>query len=217
MSSAVRRNHNDRSTQPLKFFKRPEIRQYFHKGLFWRSTRTGEPASFEIFLDLVYVGVIDIIGENAAKTPDGLSFLHFFIVFAIGWKIWSELTNIINWYISPSVVDGVALKRIQVRNRRHLPATIDVVLSCLPFRLHQQYFLLLRNDVHASCCLLHRTTPLHGRMVSIRRRSSPDDQGYVDLELSLDHRVFCAVDCQYSRRLARPISSDIPRTGRRLL
>ena len=74
------------------------MRQYFHKGLLWRSSKHGEVASFELFLDLVYVGVIDIIGERAVEHPDGLSFLHFVIVFSIGWKIWSDMTNVINWF-----------------------------------------------------------------------------------------------------------------------
>ena len=88
----------DRTANPLKFFKRPVVRQYFHKGLLWRSSRHGEVPSFELFIDLVYVGVIDIIGEKAVEHPSGLSLLHFVIVFSIAWKIWSDMTNIINWF-----------------------------------------------------------------------------------------------------------------------
>jgi Bacterial low temperature requirement A protein (LtrA) len=90
--------HNDRTAPPLKFFKRPVVRQYFHKGLLWRSSKSGEVPSFELFIDLVYVGVIDIIGEKAIEHPSGLSLLHFVIVFSIGWKIWADLTNVINWF-----------------------------------------------------------------------------------------------------------------------
>ena len=88
----------DRSAAPLRFFKRPVVRQYFHKGLLWRSARSGEVPSFELFIDLVYVGVIDIIGEKAVEDPSALSLLHFIIVFSIGWKIWADMTNIINWF-----------------------------------------------------------------------------------------------------------------------
>jgi len=70
--------------EALKFFRRPTIRQYFHKGLLWRSSESGEVASFELFIDLIYVGVIDIIGEKALEDPDGLSLLQFVIVFCIG-------------------------------------------------------------------------------------------------------------------------------------
>lgn len=76
--------HADRSVQALRFLHRPVVRQYFHKGLLWRSAKAGEVASFELFVDLVYVGVIDIIGETAVEHPTGLSLLHFVIVFSIG-------------------------------------------------------------------------------------------------------------------------------------
>ncbi|EXJ91473.1 hypothetical protein A1O3_00021 [Capronia epimyces CBS 606.96] len=90
--------HNDRTTEALKFIRRPTVRQYFHKGLLWRSAKAGEVASFELFVDLVYVGVIDVVGERAVERPNGLALLHFVIVFTIAWKIWSDLTMIINHF-----------------------------------------------------------------------------------------------------------------------
>ena len=96
--SSAAEKHQDRTGVPIKFFKRPVVRQYFHKGLLWRSARHGEVPSFELFIDLIYVGVIDIVGEKAIEHPDGLSLLHFVIVFCIGWKIWADMTNVINWF-----------------------------------------------------------------------------------------------------------------------
>lgn len=86
------------SLEAMKFWKRPVVRQYFHKGLLWRSSRSGEVASFELFIDLLYVGVIDIIGEKAILETTGKSLLEFIITFAIGWKIWADLTMVINWF-----------------------------------------------------------------------------------------------------------------------
>ena len=113
--------HSDRSVEPLRFLRRPVVRQYFHKGLLWRSAKAGEVASFELFADLVYVGVIDIIGETAVEHPNGLSLLHFVIVFSVGkvtrnegplhmtdtrtaWKIWSDLTMMINYFEIDDIV-----------------------------------------------------------------------------------------------------------------
>jgi low temperature requirement protein LtrA len=86
------------SVEALQFWKRPVVRQYFHKGLLWRSGRSGEVASFELFIDLLYVGVIDILGEKAILHPTGMSLLEFVITFTIGWKIWSDITMLINWF-----------------------------------------------------------------------------------------------------------------------
>lgn len=66
--SSIKR-HQDRSAEALKFWKRPVIRQYFHKGLLWRSAKSGEVASFELFVDLLYVGIIGIIGDKAVSWP----------------------------------------------------------------------------------------------------------------------------------------------------
>lgn len=82
--SAISQN---RSTDSIKLWKRPEIRQYFHKGLLWRSSRSGEVGSFELFADLLYVGIIGILGDKAAEDPTGKSFMEFTITFVIGWKM----------------------------------------------------------------------------------------------------------------------------------
>ncbi len=81
----------------LKFFKRPALRQYFHKGLLWRSSQSGEVSTFEIFADLIYVGVIGIVGDKAAEDPTGKSFLLYAINFTMAFKIWNDLTLVTNW------------------------------------------------------------------------------------------------------------------------
>jgi hypothetical protein len=86
-----------RITDGLKFFKRPLIRQYFHKGLLWRSSRSGEVGTFELFADLLYVGIIGIIGDKAAEDPTGKSFLLYAINFTMAFKIWNDLTLVTNW------------------------------------------------------------------------------------------------------------------------
>lgn len=86
-NSSAESRHQDRSLEPLRFWKTPTVRQYFHKGLLWRSSRSGEVGSFELFTDLIYVGVIDIIGETAVTHASAESFLHFVVIFALGYKI----------------------------------------------------------------------------------------------------------------------------------
>lgn len=82
----------------MKFWKKPVVRQYFHKGLLWRASDLEEVQSFELFVDLLYVGIIDIIGENTAEHPDGFGLLKFMITFTIGWKMWTDLTLVISWF-----------------------------------------------------------------------------------------------------------------------
>ena len=88
--------HQDRAAHALKFWKRPVIKQYFHKGLLWRSPKASEVGSFELFADLLYVGIIDAIGEKALEDPNGKSLVQYSITFLVGWKIWADLTMIMN-------------------------------------------------------------------------------------------------------------------------
>ncbi|KAL8665487.1 MAG: hypothetical protein Q9202_002192 [Teloschistes flavicans] len=81
----------------LKVWKRPIVRQYFHKGLIWRSTELQEVASYELFVDLLYVGIIAIVGDSAAEEPTAYGLLKFTIVFSIGWKIWSDIQMVTSW------------------------------------------------------------------------------------------------------------------------
>ena len=55
-------------------------------------------ASFELFIDLLYVGIIAVIGDKAAEDPTGVGFLRFAITFILGWKMWSDITIIISWF-----------------------------------------------------------------------------------------------------------------------
>ncbi|KAI4107723.1 MAG: hypothetical protein L6R37_001408 [Teloschistes peruensis] len=81
----------------LKVWKRPVVRQYLHKGLIWRSAELQEVASFELFVDLLYVGIIAIIGDSAAEEPTSYGLLKFIIVFSLGWKIWSDVQMVTSW------------------------------------------------------------------------------------------------------------------------
>lgn len=74
------------------------MRQYFHKGLLWRASGTEEVASFELFVDLLYVGLIAIMGDTASEHPSGDSLLRFAIAFILSYKIWGDLALMISWF-----------------------------------------------------------------------------------------------------------------------
>jgi low temperature requirement protein LtrA len=88
----------------MRFYQRPIVRQYFHKGLLWRAREAQEVASYELFIDLFYVGIIAITGDHAAEHPDGTSLLHFAITFLMGWKFWTDISILISWFDSDDVI-----------------------------------------------------------------------------------------------------------------
>jgi hypothetical protein len=67
----------DGEAPPLRLFKIPVVRQYFHKGILWRASGCKEVSSFELFVDLLYVGIIAINGDAAAEDPTVFALLKF--------------------------------------------------------------------------------------------------------------------------------------------
>ncbi|KAI9803543.1 MAG: hypothetical protein M1825_001886 [Sarcosagium campestre] len=93
----------------IVFYKKPVVRQYFHKGLLWRASEGEEVASYELFVDLLYVGIIAINGDTASEHPTGLSLLRFTITFIMSWKIWSDLQLMISWFESDDVFQRLSV------------------------------------------------------------------------------------------------------------
>ena len=98
--------HQNRVHEGLKFFKRPVVRQYFHQGLLWRSAKSGEVGTFELFTDLLYVGIIGILGDKAVELSNGKSLLEYCINFCMAFKIWSDLTLVSNMSVSLSSISN---------------------------------------------------------------------------------------------------------------
>ncbi len=88
----------------IAFYRKPVIRQYFHKKLLWRASDAAEVASYETFVDLIYVGIIAIAGDAAAEKASGHSLLVFSIAFTIAWKLWTDITQFAMWISMDDIV-----------------------------------------------------------------------------------------------------------------
>jgi len=71
--------------------------RYFHKGLLWRASDATEVASYELFLDLMYVAILAITGDAASEEATGHSLLWFAITYIMAWKIWSDISTVVAW------------------------------------------------------------------------------------------------------------------------
>ncbi|KAF2672246.1 hypothetical protein BT63DRAFT_369506 [Microthyrium microscopicum] len=88
----------------MVFFQTPVIRQYFHKGFLWRASDATEIASYELFVDLLYVGILAITGDSASENPTGESLLRFAITFTMAWKVWGDLSQAISWISMDDII-----------------------------------------------------------------------------------------------------------------
>lgn len=100
---------NDRGGVAISLFKRPVVKQYFHRGLLWRSSRHSEVMPYELFFDLLFVGIIEVNGEHVSEVVTAKELLRFVITFCMSWKIWSDITNLIEWFETDDVMSQVWL------------------------------------------------------------------------------------------------------------
>ncbi|RMJ11156.1 hypothetical protein CDV36_009214 [Fusarium kuroshium] len=89
--------------ETTKLFKKPVIKQWFHKGLLWRASENTEIMAIELFFDLLYVGIIHINGEHVWAEPTGKELLRFAITFIMSWKIWADVTLVLSWFETDDV------------------------------------------------------------------------------------------------------------------
>ncbi|KAM0440732.1 hypothetical protein ACHAPT_000033 [Fusarium lateritium] len=90
--------------ETTKLFKKPVVKQWFHKGLLWRASENTEIMAIELFFDLLYVGIIHINGEHVWAEPTGKELLRFVITFIMSWKIWADVTLVLSWFETDDVL-----------------------------------------------------------------------------------------------------------------
>ncbi|KAH8888224.1 hypothetical protein GQ53DRAFT_654364 [Thozetella sp. PMI_491] len=153
----------------LKLFKKPVIKQYFHRGLLWRSSTSAEVMSFELFFDLLYVGIIAINGDHASESATGHELIRFVITFCMSWKIWSDVMQLISWFETDDFLQrveilfliacllGLTTNMLQTFGEEH-----DTYVQLVGFYLTARFFMA------AYCALTCYLLPLvRGMMLSM--------------------------------------------------
>jgi len=77
-------------------FKTPLVRQYLHKGIMYREAEPRDPSRFELFFDLLYVGIIRQFAHIPEYNYNGTNLAVFIVLFFGAWSIWQETRNFIN-------------------------------------------------------------------------------------------------------------------------
>lgn len=66
-------------------------------------------ASFELFIDLLYVGIIGVIGDTASEDATALSLLHFTITYVMSWRMWADIATLTNWFETGDIVQRLSI------------------------------------------------------------------------------------------------------------
>ncbi|GAA6022546.1 hypothetical protein JCM10207_006582 [Rhodosporidiobolus poonsookiae] len=85
--------------EPLSWrhlFKRPVIRQWIAGKVLARESAEREPARFELFFDLVFVGIIHQLADRAAEESSAWAVYKFLVAFWLAWSVWQDVRLFLN-------------------------------------------------------------------------------------------------------------------------
>ncbi|OZJ03996.1 hypothetical protein BZG36_03635 [Bifiguratus adelaidae] len=81
-----------------RLFKRPIALQFHYDGHLYRVDGERSGGIFELFLDLLYVGIVANFARNVTEFPDGIHILKYIIIFLHAYQIWHDLRELFNQY-----------------------------------------------------------------------------------------------------------------------
>lgn len=87
-----RRVHEDRRY----FFRRPRALQYFRGNVLVRSEDERTSHRLELFFDLVFVGLIAVLAQEAVHEHNGYAIVRYVITYMAAWMIWNYMREVFN-------------------------------------------------------------------------------------------------------------------------
>ncbi|KAJ7704288.1 hypothetical protein B0H17DRAFT_1039152 [Mycena rosella] len=86
-----------------QLLQRPVLHQWLQNGKLYREAGEQQSSRFELFFDLLFVGMVHQISEAAAEEPTGTGFARYFLTFAPAFSIWGDVRDIANQYANDDV------------------------------------------------------------------------------------------------------------------
>lgn len=84
---------------PVKWshlLKRPVVRQWIHEGNLYREKGERLPSRFELFFDLMFVGIAHVVAEGATEDASGFNVLKFVLEYFPTWAYWMDVCVFLN-------------------------------------------------------------------------------------------------------------------------
>ncbi|CAG8519481.1 5356_t:CDS:2, partial [Paraglomus occultum] len=93
----------------LRLIRKPRVRQYWHDGVLHREAEERTMSYTELFWDLIFVGVVRIIGHTLVSDVSITSLKHYFLTFYPLWRLWTDVHTYLNVYSSDDLVQKFVL------------------------------------------------------------------------------------------------------------
>ncbi|ANB13546.1 Uncharacterized protein RA0937 [Sugiyamaella lignohabitans] len=85
----------DGSSRP---FVKPRALQYFYDNTLYKTEGERSSGRFEIFLDLLFVGMVANLAHIVTEDPTGLNLLKYLLVGIPAWQMWGDMRDFMNYY-----------------------------------------------------------------------------------------------------------------------
>lgn len=89
------------------WFIRPHALNYFKDGVLYRTKGERTSAKTELFLDLMYVGIIANVAGEASENALWLALLRYLLLFIPYWTVWADIKDFTNYYYSEDLSQKV--------------------------------------------------------------------------------------------------------------
>ncbi|CAG8511839.1 165_t:CDS:2 [Paraglomus brasilianum] len=100
---------DDEDRDYLRLIRKPRVRQYWHDGALHREAEERSMSYTELFWDLIFVGVVRIIGHTLVSDVNSASLKHYFLTFYPLWRLWTDVHTYLNVYSSDDLVQKFVL------------------------------------------------------------------------------------------------------------
>lgn len=84
-------------------FVKPYALNYFYKGELYRTPGERTSGKFELFFDLLYVGIVARLAKAATESANGIGLLRYVLLFMPAWQIWADMKDFMNYYYNNDI------------------------------------------------------------------------------------------------------------------
>ncbi|KAF7979022.1 hypothetical protein HWV62_43999 [Athelia sp. TMB] len=86
-----------------RLLQRPVLHQWLVDGKIYREASERQSSRFELFFDLLFVGIVHQIADSAADEPTGIGFAKYILTFAPAFSIWADVRDLANQFANDDV------------------------------------------------------------------------------------------------------------------
>lgn len=96
------------------WFIKPHALNYFKDGVLYRTKGERTSGKTELFLDLLYVGIVANLAGDATEHASASSFLKYVLLFIPTWTVWADIKDFMNYYYTEDLSQKLYLLWILV-------------------------------------------------------------------------------------------------------